>query len=103
MINGVFLAQVKDTSTLETIDSLGFSKTFTSIMSRKVKYEKVDDSYNPEGYSWKITALTPLYGGAGDKVSITSNWTRSVGISSVCLIILISVSRIAIWSCNAVF
>ena len=72
LINGVFLAEAKDTSTMETIDSLGFSKAFTSTMTRKVKYEKVDDSYNPEGYSWKITALTPLYGGAGDKVSITS-------------------------------
>ena len=41
-------------------------------MIRKVKYERVDDSNNPEGYSWKIIALTPLYGGAGDKVSITS-------------------------------
>ena len=72
LIDGVFLAEAKDTSTMETIDSLGFSKAFTSTMIRKVKYERVDDSNNPEGYSWKIIALTPLYGGAGDKVSITS-------------------------------
>ena len=72
LVAGVFMAEARDTSTMETIDSIGFSKDFTSTMTRKVKYERVDDSNNPEGYSWKIIALTPLYGGAGDKVSITS-------------------------------
>jgi hypothetical protein len=71
-VDGVFMAEARDTSTMETIDSIGFSKDFTSSITRKVKYERVDDSNNPEGYSWKIIALTPLYGGAGDKVSITS-------------------------------
>ena len=72
LVDGVFMAEARDTSTMETIDSIGFSKDFTSTMSRKVKYERLDDINNPEGYSWKIIALTPLYGGAGDKVSITS-------------------------------
>ena len=72
LVGGVFMAEARDTSTMEAIDSIGFSKNFTSAMTRKVKYERVDDSNNPEGYSWKIIALTPLYGGAGDKVSITS-------------------------------
>ena len=72
MINGVFMAQAKDTSTMEVIDSIGFSKEFSSTMTRKVKYARVDNSNNPDGYSWRIIALTPLAGGAGDKVSITS-------------------------------
>ena len=72
MINGVFMAQAKDTSTMEVIDSIGFSKEFSSTMTRKVKYARVDNSNNPDGYSWRIIALTPLTGGAGDKVSITS-------------------------------
>ena len=72
LINGVFIAEARDTSTMEAIDSIGFLKDFTSTMIRKVKYERVDDSNSPEGYSWRIIALTPLYGGAGDKVSITS-------------------------------
>ena len=71
LISGIFMAEAKDTSTLETVDSIGFSKSFTSAMTRKVKYKKVDNN-NPEGYSWKIIALTPLYGGAGDKVAIAS-------------------------------
>ena len=72
MINGVFLAEARDTSTMEVIDSIGFSKEFSSTMTRKVKYARVDNSNNPDGYSWRIIALTPLIGGAGDKVSITS-------------------------------
>ena len=68
MIDGVFLAQAKDTSTMETIDSLGFSKAFTSTMVRKVKYERIVDSNNPEGYSWKIIALTPLFADLRKKV-----------------------------------
>ena len=71
LISGIFMVEAKDTSTLETVDSIGFSKSFTSAMTRKVKYKKVDNN-NPEGYRWKIIALTPLYGGAGDKVAITS-------------------------------
>ena len=72
MINGVFMAEARDTSTMEVIDSIGFSKEFSSTMTRKVKYARVDNSNNPDGYSWRIIALTPLTGGAGDKVSITS-------------------------------
>ena len=72
MINGVFMAEARDTSTMEVIDSIGFSKEFSSTMTRKVKYARVDNSNNPDGYSWRIIALTPLAGGAGDKVSITS-------------------------------
>ena len=72
MINGVFMAEARDTSTMEVIDSIGFSKEFSSTMTRKVKYARVDNSNNPDGYSWRIIALTPLTGGGGAKVSITS-------------------------------
>ena len=72
MIGGVFMAQVRDTSTLEVIDSMGFSKEFNSTITRKLKYTRVENSNNPDGYSWRIIALTPLIGGAGDKVSISS-------------------------------
>ena len=71
-VNGVFMAQAMDTSTMEAIDSIGFSKDFNSTMTRKVKYARIDNSNNPDGYSWRIIALTPLIGGSGDKVSITS-------------------------------
>jgi len=81
LINGVFMAEARDTSTMETIDSIGFSKDFTSTMNRKVKYVRVDDSNSPEGYTWKIIALTPLYGGAGDKVSITSIYIYELELS----------------------
>ena len=71
-VSGVFMAQAMDTSTMEAIDSIGFSKEFSSTMTRKVKYARIDNSNNPDGYSWRIIALTPLIGGSGDKVSITS-------------------------------
>ena len=82
LVDGVFMAEARDTSTMEAIDSIGFSKNFTSTMNRKVKYERVDDSNSPEGYSWKIIALTPLYGGAGDKVSITSIDIYEINLSA---------------------
>ena len=72
LVGGILMVEARDTSTMEAIDSISFSKDFTSTMTRKVKYSRVDDSNSPEGYSWKIIALTPLYGGAGDKVTITS-------------------------------
>ena len=71
-VSGVFMAQAMDTSTMEAIDSIGFSKEFSSTMTRKVKYARIDNSNSPDGYSWRIIALTPLIGGSGDKVSITS-------------------------------
>ena len=71
-VSGVFMAHAMDTSTMEAIDSIGFSKEFSSTMTRKVKYARIDNSNNPDGYSWRIIALTPLIGGSGDKVSITS-------------------------------
>ena len=68
-VNGEFIATVIDTNQDE-IDSLSFSKEFTTMLTRKVRFVKVDDPSNPDGYRWKIDALTPLVGGSGDKVTL---------------------------------
>jgi len=70
-IIGEFIAKAIDTSNHEQIDSLSFTKEFSSIFRRKVRFVKVDDPSNPDGYRWKINALTPMIGGSGDKVFIT--------------------------------
>ncbi len=71
-ISGVFIAKAIDTSDFQQIDSLGFEKDFTTMLSRKVRFVRTDDDSNPDGYSWRIDALTPLTGGVGEKVSISS-------------------------------
>ena len=71
-ITGVLMVQAIDTSNHEAIDSMGFSKDFTTVLTRQVRYVQEDDVTNPNGYRWKIDALTPLIGGAGEKVSITN-------------------------------
>jgi hypothetical protein len=68
-VNGEFIATVIDTNQDE-IDSLSFSKEFTTMLTRKVRFVKVDDPSNPDGYRWRIDALTPLVGGSGDKVAL---------------------------------
>jgi hypothetical protein len=71
-LTGIFRVLVKDTSNLEIIDSMSFSKNFESLMTRKVKFFKVFDNSNPDGYRWKIAAITPITGSSGNKVSISS-------------------------------
>ena len=71
-LNGIFRVLVKDTSSLEIIDSMSFSKNFETLMTRKVKFFKISDNSNPDGYRWKISAITPIVGSSGDKVSISS-------------------------------
>ena len=71
-LNGIFRVLVKDTSNLEIIDSMSFSKNFESLMTRKVKFFKLSDNSNPNGYRWKIAAITPITGSSGNKVSISS-------------------------------
>ena len=68
-VNGEFIATAIDTNQDE-IDSLSFSKEFTTMLTRKVRFVKVDDPSDPDGYRWKIDALTPLVGGSGDKVTL---------------------------------
>jgi len=68
---GEFIAKAIDTSNQEQIDSLSFTKDFSSIFTRKVRFVKVDDPNSPDGYRWKIDALTPMTGGSGDKIALT--------------------------------
>ena len=68
-VNGEFLVTVIDTNQNQ-IDSLSFSKEFTTMLNRKVRFVKVDDPASPDGHRWGVDALTPLVGGSGDKISI---------------------------------
>jgi len=68
-VNGDFIVAAMDTNQDE-IDSLSFSKEFTTVLNRKVRFIKVDDPASPDGYRWKIDALTPMVGGSGDKVAL---------------------------------
>jgi hypothetical protein len=70
-VMGEFIAKAIDTSNHEQIDSLSFTKEFSSIFTRKVRFVKVDDPSSPDGYRWKIDALTPMTGGSGDKVALS--------------------------------
>ncbi len=68
-VNGEFITTAIDTNQNE-IDSLSFAKEFKTTLTRKVRFIKVDDSASPDGYRWKIDALTPMVGGSGDKVAL---------------------------------
>ena len=68
-INGEFIVTAIDTNQNQ-IESLSFSKEFTTMLNRKVRFVKVDDPASPDGYRWGVDALTPLEGGSGDKVSL---------------------------------
>ena len=69
-ISGEFIATVIDTKH-EQVDSLSFTKNFSTLLTRKIRFIKVEDDSDPDGYRWKTDALTPMTGGAGDKISIT--------------------------------
>jgi len=70
-VMGEFIAKAIDTSNHEQIDSLSFTKEYSTVFTRKVRFVKVDAANNPDGYRWKIDALTPMVGGSGDKVSLS--------------------------------
>ena len=70
-LNGTFVVQVRDTFTMDVVDSMGFSKDFSSLMTRKVKFVRTVNQNNPDGYFWRISAMTPLVGFSGDKVSLS--------------------------------
>jgi hypothetical protein len=61
-----------DTTDHTQIDSISFSKEFTSSFVRKVRFVQYENNSNPDGYVWRVNALTPMVGGSGDKVSISS-------------------------------
>ena len=70
-LNGTFVVQVRDISTMNVIDSMGFSKDFSSLMTRKVKFVRTVNQNNPDGYNWRISAMTPVFGFSGDKVFLS--------------------------------
>jgi len=72
VITGEFFVKAFDTSDQAQIDSISFSKEFTSSLVRKVRFVQIEDDSNPDGYVWRVNALTPMVGGSGDKVSISS-------------------------------
>lgn len=69
MVYGNFMVMVIDTNQ-NKIDSLSFSKEFTTVLNRKVRFVKVNDPTSLDGYRWKIDALTPMVGSSGDKIAL---------------------------------
>jgi hypothetical protein len=72
VITGELFVKAFDTTDHTQIDSISFSKEFTSSLVRKVRFVQYENDSNPDGYVWKVNALTPMVGGSGDKVSISS-------------------------------
>ena len=72
VITGEFFVKAFDTTDQAQIDSISFSKEFTSSLVRKVRFVQIEDDSSPDGYVWRVNALTPMVGGSGDKVSISS-------------------------------
>ena len=71
-IFGEFIVKAMDTASHQPIDSLSFSKEFSTIFSRKVKFVNIDAGNGSSDTTWRISGLTPMVGGSGDKVSILS-------------------------------
>ena len=71
-INGVLNVKSFDTTDNIQIDSMSFSKDFSTTFVRKVRFVQIDNPNEPDGSEWEINALTPLIGGSGDKVTISS-------------------------------
>ena len=55
----------------EQVDSFSFTKYFSTLLTRKIRFIKVEDDSYQDGYRWKTNVLTPMTGVAGDKISIT--------------------------------
>jgi hypothetical protein len=71
-ITGELFVKAFDTTDHTQIDSISFSKEFTSTFVRKVRFVQYENDSNPDGYVWRVNALTPMVGGSGDKISISS-------------------------------
>ena len=72
VITGEFFVKAFDSTDHPQIDSISFSKEFPSTFVRKVRFVQYENDSNPDGYVWRVNALTPMVGGSGDKVSISS-------------------------------
>ena len=71
-INGVLNVKTFDTTDNTQIDSMSFSKDFSTTFVRRVRFVQIENPNEPDASEWKINALTPLVGGSGDKVTISS-------------------------------
>ena len=71
-VSGDLFVKAFDTTDHTQIDSISFSKEFTSSLVRKVRFVQIEDDSNPDGYVWRVNALTAMIGGSGDKVSISN-------------------------------
>jgi len=83
-LEGNFIVVAIDTNTHAVVDS--FVKTFSTDFNRKLRFVRIPDSNNPDGYHWIIDAFTLGTGGAGTKVRITKLdfiWTPDGGSDSV--------------------
>ena len=70
-----------DQLTVTLVDS--FSKDFTSEFSRKIRFVQVADSSDPDGYRWKVDALTMGIGGSGTKLNISGvNFYKYTGLGT---------------------
>jgi len=68
-LQGNFIVVAIDTATHTVVDS--FVKAFSTDLNRKLRFVRLPDSNNPDGYRWIVDAFTLGTGGAGSKVRIT--------------------------------
>jgi hypothetical protein len=66
--SGTFYAKAYNKESHEEIDS--FEKAFSETFVKQARLEKKDNAENPDGYVWRITAVSIGTGGAGSKLSV---------------------------------
>ena len=66
--SGTFYAKAYNKETHEEIDS--FEKAFNETFVKQAQLEKKDNAENPDGYVWRITAVSIGTGGSGSKLSV---------------------------------
>ena len=66
--SGTFYAKAYNKESHEEIDS--FEKAFSETFVKRARLEKKDNAENPDGYVWRITAVSIGTGGSGSKLSV---------------------------------
>jgi hypothetical protein len=66
--SGTFYATAYKKETDEKIDS--FEKAFSDTFVKQAQLEKQDSTTNPDGYVWRVTAISIATGGSGSKLSV---------------------------------
>ena len=66
--SGTFYAKAYNKESHEEIDS--FEKAFSETFVKQARLEKKDNAENPDGYVWRITAVSIGTGGSGSKLSV---------------------------------